>query len=234
MIGILLLFFTKLVASDYSGFYNVAGKDNIRAFSKDLSALTSSSIFYSARTLGFGGFSLNYKRGYLLKPSANDTVFKKDNTVDISFVQIETGLPYRLDTFLRAGGDDGYNLIGGGIRYGLKAITDEKYRVNLSFSAHTHMGLYKDFYLLSFGSRIAVSMRISDVVIPFMGGGFDSFKFNVKSHSDPSLVGYSIYDKTYLASCGVRFKISWFNLAASYERYNTGVDLVSITSGVRF
>lgn len=234
MIGIILLFLNMVMASDYSDFYNITGKDYIKAFVKDLSGLTSSSIFYSARTLGFGGFSVTYKTNYLFKPSVKNKVFEKNKAVNISFLQVETGLPYRIDTFLMAGGNDGYNVIGGGIKYGLKNVTDEKYGINLALFAYSHMGLYKHFYLVSVGSRLALSMKLSNVFIPFIGGGFDSFKFKIKSHSDPLLVDYALYDKIYTATCGVRLKFGWFNLAAAYEIYNTGRDSFSGSMGIRF
>ena len=234
MIVFLALFLNISFSSEYSSFYGISDRSTLNAFAKDLSAFTSSSVFYSARTLGFSGFSLNYKTNYLISPSDKNKIFKKSKPANLSLIQFETGLPYRVDTFIRGGGNDGYNFIGGGIRYGLKNVTDEKYGVNLSFSAYTHMGIYRDFYLLSFGSRVALSMKISKMFVPFIGSGFDRFKLNIKSHSDPSLIGSHIYGTTYATICGMRVKMGWFNLAGVYELYSSGANSFGGSVGVRF
>lgn len=232
MIFSIFLFTSLFFGSEYSKLYNVSNKSIIKAFSKDLSNLTSSSIFYSARTLGFSGFSLNYKSSYILKPSSNDKLLNEGSKIDL--IQFETGLPYRFDTFIRAGGNNGYNFIGGGLKYGLKNVTDEIYGINLSFSVYSHMGIYKDFYILTTGSQLLISMKLSNRFIPFMGGGVDTFKFKIKSHSDNFLIGKTIDDEVYKSVFGLRLKFGWLNIATSYELITNGMSLVSGIAGIRF
>lgn len=232
MIHFIILISKLFFASDYSNFHNVNDRSIIKAFSKDVSNLTSSSIFYSARTLGFSGFSLNYKTSYILKPSSKDSIFDDGSKLDL--IQFETGLPYRFDTFIRAGGNEGYNFIGGGVKYGLKNVTDEIYGVNLSLSAYSHMGVYKDFYILTTGAQLSISMKLSNKFIPFMGGGIDSFKFKIKSHSDNSLIGSIFQDEVYRGIFGLRFKLGWFNIATLYEITTNGMSILSGSGGVRF
>ncbi|MCX7641570.1 MAG: hypothetical protein N2Z20_02915 [Elusimicrobiales bacterium] len=235
ILKILVCFFMNIIlASDYSDFYNTTDKSLINAFAKDMSFITTSSIFYSGRTLGFGGFSVNYKNSYLVKNLAKNSVIKEKESINISFIQIETGLPYRIDSFLRAGWSEGYSLIGGGIKYGLKNVTDELYGINIVISFYSHMGLYKHFYILSFGSQLLISTKISNYLMPFIGGGFENSKFVVKSHSDSTLIGDKFYNTLYKGICGLRFKFGWFNFATSYEIYNLGPYLLSGTAGIRF
>ncbi|MCX7905900.1 MAG: hypothetical protein N2446_04275 [Elusimicrobiales bacterium] len=233
IIKVICFFANIILASNYSSFYNTNNINSIKAFAKDMSFLTTSSVFYSGRTLGFGGFSVNYKNSYLIKNLDKNSVFEKKG-INISFIQIETGLPYRIDSFLRAGWSDGYNLIGGGVKYGLKNVTDELYGINLIISFYSHMGLYKHFYILSFGSHLLMSTKISNYIMPFIGGGFDNSKFVVKSHSDLAMIGNKFYDMLYKGICGLRFKFGWFNFSASYEMSNLGSYLLSGTSGIRF
>ncbi len=235
VVFIISFFFSNMsFASDYSNFKNVSNTKAIKAFVKDLSFMTSSSLLYSARTLGFGGFDLSYKTSYLIKPSVSNTVFEKDKSYNISFVQVETGLPYRIDTFLRAGGNSGYNVVGGGVKYGLKKVSDEVYSLNSSISFYSHMGVYRDFYIVSFGTRLVFSLKLSNLIIPFVSGGFDNIKFRIKSHTDPLLESETIYDNIYRGSFGVRFKTGWFNIAASVEAFNNGSNMFGGSAGIRF
>lgn len=229
---IIFLITSLFFGSDYSKLYYTTDKKIIKAFSRDVSNLTSSSIFYSARTLGFSGFSLNYKRSYIIRPSSKDKIFSEGTKIDL--IQFEIGLPYRFDTFIRAGGGEGYNFIGGGIKYGLKNVTDEIYGINLSFSAYSNMGIYKDFYILSTGAQVSLSMKLSNRFIPFMGCGIDSFRLKIKSHSDSLIIGTKLTDEVYKGIFGLRLKLGWFNIATLYETTTDGMSLVGGTAGVRF
>lgn len=223
-----------LNASSYNNFYNVNELKSIKAFAKDIGGLTSSSLLYSARTLGFGGFSVSYKTSYQLKPSSNNSVLDRNRAFSLNFIQLETGFPYRIESFLRAGGNDGYNLIGGGIKYGLKTVTDEVYGINSLVSVYSHMGLYNSFYLVSFGGQISFSIKLSNVIIPFITGGIDSLKFKIKSHSDPSLVNKTFYDDIYRVGVGLRLKIGWFNASCAFEHEGDKRNIVEATAGLRF
>ncbi|MGC8867764.1 MAG: hypothetical protein ACP5IO_05365 [Elusimicrobiales bacterium] len=236
--GFLITFLSNiLIASDYSNFKNVTDRKAIEAFVKDLTSMTSSSILYSARVLGIHGSSLGYKISYLTEPSNSNTVFEKKKAYNISFLQGEMGLPFRIDLFMRVGGKDGYNVIGGGVRYGLKKPVEKIYGFNSSFLVYSHMGLYRDFYLVSFGAQLAFSMKLSDSIIPFISGGFDNVKFLINSHSQPLLEGEDIHNNVYKGNVGVRFKIDRlgrFNLVAAVETVSTGRNIVDTAAVMRF
>jgi hypothetical protein len=213
-------FSLKAFSSDYSNFKNADIK-SIRAFTKDLGNVVGNSTLYSARALGFGGFDISYKGAYQIKPSLNDTVYEKNKVFGIDYIQMGLGLPYRLDTYIRYGGNDGLNLIGGGVRYGLTNVNDQLYKFNVMISLNYNMGLYKDFYILDYGAQLAVSMKLSNYVIPYVSGGIDSLKLKVQNSNTSELEGKRIYDDIERYTVGLRFKIKWFNISAAYDLYDT-------------
>jgi|GEM_PF-5815158 len=220
-------------ASDYSNFKDSDLK-SIKYFVKDLTKIVGSSTLYSARAIGFGGFSVSYKFSYIIKPYEEDSVFYEKNSVyGINYVQVETGLPYRIDTFLRAGGNDGFNVIGGGVRYGLRNVTDELYKVNMILSLNSHMGLYKDFYIVDYGTQLSFSMKLTSSLIPFISAGIDSSKLNIKSHNDSSLIGKNVYQSIARYTAGLRLRYNWINLSMAYDIYERN-DGFNASLGVRF
>ncbi len=219
-------------ASDYSNFKN-ADSDSIKAFTRDIGNIVGGSVLYSARALGFGGFSVNYKYVYQIKLEYKDTIFEKNKAFGIKYLQVETGLPYRIDTYIRAGGKDGFNVIGGGIRYGLKNVTDENFKPNMILALNSHMGVYKDFYVLSYGAQLGLSMRISSHIMPFVSSGMDSVKLKVKSSNDIALINKSFYQRIIRSSAGLRFKFNWINMAMAYELYEKRGGF-NASLGVRF
>jgi hypothetical protein len=70
---------------------------------------------------------------YGIKPGDGDSVYEKNRVYRLDFVQVEIGLPYRIDTYLRAGGEGNFNAIGFGLRYGLKNVVDEIYKPKFDF-----------------------------------------------------------------------------------------------------
>ncbi|MEW6013638.1 MAG: hypothetical protein AB1602_09600, partial [Elusimicrobiota bacterium] len=170
---------------------------------------------------------------YQIKPEYKDTIFEKNKAFGIKYVQVETGLPYRIDTYIRAGGKDGFNVIGGGIKYGLKNVTDENFKPNMILALNSHMGVYKDFYILSYGAQLGLSMRISSHVMPFVSSGIDSVKLKVKSSNDVALINKSFYQRIIRSSAGLRFKFNWINMAMAYELYEKRGGF-NASLGVRF
>ncbi len=231
---IFLFFITNsyLYSSDFSKFES-SDINSIKAFARDIGNVIGGSTLYSARALGFGGFGVSYKGSYQIKPEKNDGVLEKNKVFGINYIQIENGLPYRIDSFLRAGVDDNFNVIGGGLRYGVISVTDELYKPNVIFSLSSHMGLHRDFYIVSYGALVAVSLRITNGIVPFFASGVDSLKLVVKSHTDSNLIDKKIYDKVIRNSFGFRFRYKFLNLSMAYNIYEKR-DGFDISGGIRF
>ncbi|MEF3279429.1 MAG: hypothetical protein K6357_00450 [Elusimicrobiota bacterium] len=221
-----------MFGNDYNNFKS-ASLTSIQAFTEDLGNIVGASTLYSARVLGFGGFAVSYKTAYQTKPLDDDTIFNKNKAFGINYVQVETGLPYRIDTYLRAGGDDGFNVIGGGIKYGIRNVTDELYKVNIALSLNSHMGLYKYFYMTSFGAQLAFSMRLTNYMMPYISGGFDSVELRIKTNNDISLEDKSIFKKIQRYTIGMRFKIKLVNLSVAYDLYKERSGF-NASAGIRF
>lgn len=229
---ILSVFIQNLFSSSYSNFKN-ADLKSIKAFTKDMGNIIDSSSLYSARALGFSGFAVSYKGSYQIKPSINNLILEKNRVFGINYLQFEIGLPYRLDSYIRAGGNDGLNIIGGGIRFGLKNVTDDLYSPNLILSLNSHMALYKYFYILEYGGGLAFSMRLSNYFMPYIFAGVSSVKLNIKDNVNNALIGKSIYELSQKYTAGFRLKIKWINISGGYTLFKerTGFDF---SCGFRF
>lgn len=232
MFKILLVLYNFASSSTYSNFKDITDIQSIKAFAKDISMLTSSAMTYSARNIGFNGFSFDFRTSYQDKPSKNDTVIKKDKPFNLNFIQAGIGFPYRFDIFLRAGGNDGYNIIGGGLRYGLKNITDKTGGINISITIYSHMGLYKYFYLTSWGSQISFSTKLSRIIYPFISTGYDRANFHIECH--PTFSNENFYITLYRGVAGIRFRFNLLNIAFAYEYSNTSRNVLSTVAGIRF
>lgn len=218
------IFLSSFVNAGYNRFYN-ANLESIKDFTKDIGNISGASTLCSARALGFGGFAISYKSIYQLKPSQNNTIFDKNKAFGINFLQVESGLPYRFDAYLRAGGDNGLNIIGGGIRYGLRNVTDELYKINMVLSLNSHMGLYKYFYFTNFGAQLAFSMRVSNWLMPYISSGFDTLKLKIKNNADSLIIDKSIYDNIQRYTIGMRLKFKLVNISIGYDIYDTRTGL---------
>jgi hypothetical protein len=222
----------NLYSKNYDNF-KVSDISSINEFTYDISKVLTSGSINSARVLGFGGFALSYKSVYGIKPGNGDSVYEKNRVYRLDFVQVEIGLPYRIDTYLRAGGEGNFNAIGFGLRYGLKNVVDEIYKPNLILGLGSNIGLQKYFYIVNYNAQIALSLKITNVIRPFASAGFSYSELNIKNNDDITLVGKNIYKNFPFYTLGLRFKFKWFNISMAYDIYEKE-DGFNTSVGVRF
>jgi hypothetical protein len=199
-------------STEFSGFSSNISNASLKAFAKDIGGMLGSGANNTARSLGFSGFDVGYKEVVQTKPSIKNTVFASEKAISLGWVQAEIGMPYRVDGFIRGMNYDSFAVTGGGLRYGLRKISDKPGYTQVMFIVMGNMATHRDFYLTHLASQIYISKN-AKVVIPYMGFGFDSTKLFVNQAVDTSLIGKKVYTFEGRFTAGMKFKLRFFYLA---------------------
>lgn len=203
---------TAVFSTEFSDFSSNITNSSLKAFAKDMGSILGSGANNTARSLGFSGFDVGYKQVVQLKPSIKNTVFPSERAISLGWVQAEIGMPYRVDGFIRGMNYDGFAVTGGGLRYGLRKISDKPGYTQVMFIVMGNMATHRDFYLTHIASHIYIS-RNAKVAIPYMGFGFDSTKLFVNQAVTASLIGKKVYTFEGRFTAGLKFKLRFFYLA---------------------
>ena len=220
-----------LSAAEYDGFYNITGA-SLRSFTADLGGLLGSGSAQSARSLGFSGFDVGVRAVTQLKPSHNNTALKKNSAFGLGLVQAEIGMPYRLDGFVRAGSYEGLTVAGGGLRYGLWNVTDEKYKINAMLVMMGNMAVHKYFYAVHFNTTLVCSMNVPRVA-PYVAVGFDSTRLEAQTLADTTLSGKQVHAFEPRYSAGLRTKLGLAYLSGGIT-YTHDRPAYNASTGFRF
>ncbi len=228
-----LLFAVSLTnAAEYDGFRNIAVYQ-LRPFARDLGGLLGSGLNQTARPLGFSGFDIGVRTVEQLEPSPMNTVLRDHSAFGLRFVQAEIGMPYRIDGFVRAGSYEGVTVAGGGLRYGLWNVSDEKYHINAMLIVMGSMAAHKYFNAVHFNTSLVCSLNVPGVS-PYIGLGVDSTKLEVQmDNSSPPLPGTSVRVSNVRYSAGLRAKLNLFYLAGGVT-YTHDSTLLNASAGIRF
>jgi hypothetical protein len=218
-------------AADYGAFYGATAAA-LKPFARDMGSLLGSGSNQTARPLGFAGFDVGVRGMMQLKPSHGNTVLKKDNIFGLGLVQAEIGMPYRIDGFVRGGSFEGITVAGGGLRYGLWNVSDEKYKVNATLVGMANMATHRHFYAIHFNTSFVCSVNVP-VLAPFMGLGYDFTRLEAQTVADPTLAGKQVRVSEPRFTAGLRAKIKLGYLAAGLT-YTHDRALVNASAGFRF
>ena len=210
IISIIIIFRPLAVFSTgFSDFSSKITESSLKAFTKDIGGILGGGANNTARSLGFSGFDVGYKQFVQLKPSINNTVFNSKEAVSLGWIQAEIGMPYRVDGFIRGANYDGFAVTGGGLRYGLRKISDKPGYTQMMFIAMGNVVAHRDFYITHFASHIYVS-RNGKFAIPYMGIGFDNTKLFVNRANDAALIGKKVCAFESRFAAGMKFKLRFF------------------------
>lgn len=218
-------------AANYDNFYNVSAPA-LKPFARDLGGLLGSGSNQTARPLGFAGFDAGVRGVAQLRPSQGNTVLKKNNLFGLGLVQAEIGMPYRIDGFVRAGAFEGIAVAGGGLRYGLWNVSDEKYKINATLVGMANMAAQRYFYAVHFNASVVVSVNVP-VLAPFFGAGYDFTRLQAQTVKDNTLIGKNTRVQEPRFTAGLRAKLKLGYLAAGLT-YTHDRALVNGSAGFRF
>ncbi|HCE97109.1 MAG TPA: hypothetical protein DER10_01285 [Elusimicrobia bacterium] len=219
-------------AAAYSNFPNALNSD-LKPFARDLGGLLGSGSNQTARALGFSGFDIGVKSVMQFKPENKNTILKKNNPFGLGLIQAEIGMPYRIDGFIRAGAYEGLTVAGGGLRYGIRKVSDTPYYLQVMLIAMGDLAAHKYFYAAHFNSSFMLSVNVPHVA-PYFGIGFDNTKLTAQApNTDPSLMGktVTVFEPRY--TFGLRAKLNLGYLAGGVT-YTHGRTLVNAGAGLRF
>ena len=202
----------SVFSTEFSRFSSNITESSLKAFAKDIGGILGSGANNTARSLGFSGFDVGYRQVVQLKPSLKNTVFNSERAISLGWVQAEIGMPYRVDGFIRGMNYDSFAVTGGGLRYGLRKISDKPGYTQMMFIIMGNMATHRDFYLTHIASHIYIS-RNAKVMTPYMGFGFDSTKLFVNQADDAALIGKKVYTFEGRFTAGMKFKLRFFYLA---------------------
>ncbi|MBI4352282.1 MAG: hypothetical protein HY550_12685 [Elusimicrobia bacterium] len=226
-----LLCLSAASAADYGNFGDITPA-SLKPFARDLGGLLGSGTNQTARPLGFAGFDIGVRGAAQFRPSYGNTVLRKNELFGLGLVQAEIGMPYRIDGFVRGGAFEGIAVAGGGLRYGLWNLSDEKYKVNAMLVGMANMATHRYFYALHFNTALVVSVN-APVAAPYLGVAYDFTRLKAQAVSDASLVGKRVSVSAARFTAGLRVKIKLGYLAGGVT-YTHDRALVNASAGFRF
>ncbi|KAF0126936.1 MAG: hypothetical protein FD189_1334 [Elusimicrobia bacterium] len=227
----LLAFAAPARAADYDNFIAVNGA-GLRPFAKDIGGLLGAASNHTARSLGFSGFDMGFRSAIQLKPSSGNNVLPSERAFGFNYFQAEIGMPYRIDGFVRAGGDDGLVVSAAGLRYGLRAISDQPYYMHAMLEAFGSLAAHKHFYARHFGANLRLSMNLKFAAL-YAGAGLDNTVLTVQNASDAGLVGKNVNTAEPRWFAGLKKKVRYGYFSAGYAEAH-GRGIVEGALGLRF
>lgn len=219
-------------SAGYDNFYAVT-PGALKPFARDIGGLLGSGSNQTARPLGFTGFDIGVRAMAQFKPSHGNTVMKKDNIFGLGLVQAEIGMPVRIDGFVRAGEFEGVAVAGGGLRYGLWNVSDEKYKINAMLVGMANLAAHRYFYAVHFNTSLVCSLNVP-VVAPFIGAGYDFTRLEVQTVADASLAGRAVRVSEPRFTAGLRAKMKKYGSLAAALTYTHDRAIVYASAGFRF
>jgi hypothetical protein len=218
-------------AGYFDNFKGVSAAD-IKPFARDLGSLLGSGTANTARSLGFSGFDIGAHSGIMLKPSKDNKVLDDNKAIGIGLVQLEIGMPYRIDGFIRGNEYEGVAVAGGGLRYGLWNVSDETFKVNAAIVGMGNMVSAKSFYAVHWNATLIMSMNLP-VVSPYISAGVDETYLVAQSVEDNTLEGKSVRTTMprYAAGLRAKFGLGYISGEAAYTH---GEMVIGAGAGVRF
>ncbi len=218
-------------AEGYDEFITVTRR-SLKPFAADIGGLLGAASNHTARSLGFSGFDMGFRSALQLRPSSGNDILPARKAFGFNYFQAEIGMPYRIDGFVRAGGDDGLVVTSAGLRYGLRAISDQPYYMHAMLEAMGSLAAHKYFYAKHFGANLRLSMNLKFAAL-YAGAGIDNTALTVQTANDAALVDEtaSVSEPRYFA--GLKKKIRYGYLSAGWAETH-GRNLLEGALGLRF
>ncbi|MCX5786448.1 MAG: hypothetical protein NTX59_12260 [Elusimicrobia bacterium] len=218
-------------AAGYTNFL-FALKSDLKPFARDLGGLLGSGSNQTARSLGFSGFDIGIKSSMQFAPEKNDTILENDHPFGLTLVQADIGMPYRLDGFIRAGSHQGLTVAGGGLRYGLRKVSDAPHYMQMMLITMGDLAVYKFFYAVHFNSGLMFSLNAAHVA-PYFGAGFDYTQLTPQNTNNTAFIGKTIYVFEPRYTFGLKVKLNLAYLSGGLT-FTHGRTLANASTGLRF
>lgn len=222
--------------SVWGDFNKFGTRNNAAAYARDIGGILGSGTFHTGRGLGFAGFDAGFHLAYQFSPGGGNDVLEKSGIrrFGMPWFQAEIGLPLKFDGFIRGFSWQGLTIAGGGLRYALLTIQDQKGvpQVLLTFDGESFS--HHDFGGSHFGLNAVASLKF-DYARPYIGGGLDRTRLVAKrSISDPTIIDDEFIKYGYRMVLGVSLRPVPFSYLTAALALRHGEPGAQIGAGVRF
>lgn len=223
-------------ADQYGGFARYADEGSRKPFARDLGGVLGAATFQSGRSLGLTGFDVGARFGGQFYPSKDNRILINNGVriFGLPWVQAEVGMPFKLSGFIRGISYQGLTIAGGGLRYGLYAVSDKPWSPQLLVSVVGHSVVHQDFSASHLGTSLVCSAG-TPFFAPYVGAGFDRMRLVVRQSTlDPTLNGSEVSTLESRFTGGVRltpYQFTYLSLAYTLAHGQSGAEA---GVGVRF
>ena len=177
-------------AAPFEDFRNLATSANLKPFALDLGGVLGGSSFHSGRALGMPGFDVRIIGSAQSRPDRDDAILRDGGVKRFGFpmLQVEAGLPFKVDVIAHGSTGTGAKVVGGGLRYGLHKSAKVSPLPDLAVSFFGDSVSHEYFSAAHYSVNATASVGLP-IVKPFIGAGFDHTTVKVKSSLSPALEG---------------------------------------------
>jgi|CXWL01.1.fsa_nt_gi hypothetical protein len=223
-------------ADQYGGFARYADQGSLKPFARDLGGVLGAATFQSGRSLGLTGFDVGARFGGQFYPSRDNRILINNGVriFGLPWVQAEVGMPFKLSGFIRGISYQGLTIAGGGLRYGLYAVSDKPWSPQLLVSVVGHSVVHQDFSASHLGASLVCSAG-TPFFAPYAGVGFDRMRLVVRQSTlDPTLNGSEVSTLASRFTGGFRltpYQFTYLSLAYTLANGQSGAEA---GLGVRF
>jgi hypothetical protein len=214
---------------NFNGFIDL-GPEGLKPFARDLGGLLGSGLNQTARPLGFSGFDIGVRTVTQSKAAKGNDALPRRRQFGLGFVQAELGMPYRIDGFVRAASYEGLTVAGGGLRYGLWNVSDQKNYINAMLLVAGHMATHKYFSAVHMNTSVVCSVN-RPKFSPYVGVGFDSTRLMAKTYTGTLGDSARVFEMRYSAGIRAKFGLVYLAGGATYTHDRL---LLNASTGLRF
>lgn len=200
----------SLFADPYSDFkkeIQTLGKTYLKPFVKDFGGVLGATDFNSGRNVGFPGFDVGFDFSVQSEPSSDNKILRNAGVdkFGVPIFHAVVGLPFTgLDVGVRGFSYSGLSIVGGNLRYKIfKSGMFTKFMPDLSVMAFYDVINY-DYFKGNHMSFDLVASWDLPVIKPFIGGGIDRTKLEIKD-VDATLNGVDESTSEMRYSVGLKF-----------------------------
>lgn len=222
-------------ATAFGDFQNRASGANLKPFALDMGGILGGAAFHSGRALGWPHATAGVVGTVQLRPDRDDLILRDAGVERFGFplVQVELGLPRRIDLTLHGGSGQGARVYGGGLRWGVHKTGFLSFIPDFSLSAFGDRLNHQFFYATHFSVNAVVSMHLP-ILRPYAGFGLDHTTVTVGAASTPGLAGTSATARGTRWTAGVdAVFIPFFHFYAAYNLLH-GLPGLDLGAGLRF
>ncbi len=234
--GLFLLAQTAFCSDNpFKHFKENISKESLKPFARDIGGILGSASYNTARSLGFPGFDVGFRAAAQFKPSPDDTALKRSGVKAFGFpwVQAEIGMPFRLDGFIRGFSHNGLAVSGGGVRYGIRKISDAVHYSQFMITAMGNSAVHTDFSAVHFGVNAVMSYKLQSVT-PYLGGGIDVTRVSVKSADQTAVLGSEASAWEARFTLGFNFRVAQYGYICAAGNILHGQPAAEASIGTRF